>query len=188
MRRLLGSLLLKGGEERRYDQQDQEQDQAADQTGHLTLAARGLLDQRLGERGAGGEAAEEGGQDVAEADGVQLLVGVHGVVVLLGEHLRQRDGDGEAHHGDGEGVHGHAGDQRPHGQQRRHEARGDVTRHAGAVLGVEVAKVGRQRGDDHHEELKGDWSLSGGTTERQGTSLDQESHSRGRCSGATSSM
>lgn len=179
----MSSLLLKGGEERRYDQQDQEQDQAADQTGHLTLAARGLLDQRLGERGAGGEAAEEGGQDVAEADGVQLLVGVHGVVVFLGEHLRQRDGDGEAHHGDGEGVHGHTGDQRPPGQQRRHEARGDVTRHAGAVLGVEAAKVGRQCGDDHHEELKGDWSLRGERENVRG--LDQSWDS---CSGAASSM
>lgn len=122
-------LLLKGIKERCDNQKHQQQDQSTDQPGHLGLAARGLLDEGLGEGGAGGEAAEERRQDVAEADGVHLLVGVHRVAVLLGEHLGQRHGDGEAHHGCGEGVERHVGDQAPGGRLRREEACRDVSSH-----------------------------------------------------------
>ena len=157
--RILMYLLLEGIEERCNNQKHQQQDEGADEPRHLRLAARGLLDERLGQSGAGREAAEKRRQDVAEADGEHLLVGVHRVAVLLGEHFRQRDGDGEAHDGDGEGVDGHVGDQRPHGQLGGEEASGDVPGHARAVLGVEVTEVRRQGRDDHHEELEGDRGL-----------------------------
>ena len=63
---------------------------------YLGLAAGGVLHHGLGQGGAGGEAAEEGGDDVAAADGQHLLVGTHRVAVLLGKHLRQRHGEGKA--------------------------------------------------------------------------------------------
>lgn len=85
--KILLFLLLKRIEERCDNQEDQQQDQGADQPRYLGLAPCGLLDQRLSQCSAGGEAAEERGQDVAEADGVHLLVGVHCVAMLLGEHF-----------------------------------------------------------------------------------------------------
>ncbi|KAF3838883.1 hypothetical protein F7725_010651 [Dissostichus mawsoni] len=68
-----------------------------------------------------GRTAEERRQDVAETNGVHLLVGVHRVAVLLGEHLGQRDGDGESNDGDGESIDGDIWDQRPERHLRREE-------------------------------------------------------------------
>lgn len=127
--KLVFCLLLKGIKERRDNQEHQQQDQSTEQARHLRLAPRRLLDEGLGQSGAGGEAAEERRQDVAETDGVHLLVGVHGVAVLLGEHLRQRHRDGKAHDGYGEGVEGHVGDQSPRRHLRREEACRDISNH-----------------------------------------------------------
>ena len=63
---------------------------------YLRLAAGGVLHHGLGQGSAGGEAVEEGGDDVTAADGEHLLVGTHCVAVLLGKHLRQRHGEGKA--------------------------------------------------------------------------------------------
>lgn len=156
---LLIFLLLKGIEERCDNQQDQQQDKGTDQPRYLSLAPCGLLDQRLSQRSAGGEAAEERWQDVAEANGVHLLVGVHCVAVLFGKHLRQWDSDGESHDGDGECIDSHIGNQRPHGQLGREEACGDVTSHAWPINSVEMAKVRSHCRNYHHKELEGNWSL-----------------------------
>jgi len=63
---------------------------------HLCLTPGGVLHHGLGQGGAGGEAVEEGGDDVTAADGQHLLVGSHRVAVLLRKHLRQRHGEGKA--------------------------------------------------------------------------------------------
>lgn len=62
---------------------------------HLGLAACGVLHHGFSQRRAGGEAVEEGGDDVTESDGQHLLVWTHRVAVLLGEHLGQRHSEGK---------------------------------------------------------------------------------------------
>ncbi|KAF3838887.1 hypothetical protein F7725_010655 [Dissostichus mawsoni] len=98
--------------------------------------------ERLRQRCAGGEAAEERRQDVAETNGVHLLVGVHRVAVLLGEHLGQRDGDGESNDGDGESIDGDIWDQRPKRHLRREEPDHQTHQTGHQVADVGVLQVG----------------------------------------------
>lgn len=52
-------------ERRTHEQEDQQQERAGDNRGHLSHAADGLLDQRASEGGGDGAAPEEGPEDVA---------------------------------------------------------------------------------------------------------------------------
>ena len=146
-------------EDWRHDGARKKDKSARDDARQLRLATGGVVHETAGWSLGPGETVEERTDDVTQTVRYQLLVRVDRVAVLLGEHLRHRDGDGEAEDGDDDGVHDVRVRVVEHGQRRRRDSLRYVPDDGDAEVAVEIAEIRQDDADGDDDEFGRDGRL-----------------------------
>ena len=146
-------------EDGRHDGTRKKDKSARDDARQLRLATGGVVHETAGRSLGPGETVEERTDDVTQTVRDQLLVRVDRVAVLLGEHLRHRDRDGEAEDGDDDGVHDVRVRVVEHRQRRRRDSLRYVADDGDAEVAVEIAEVRQHDADGDDDELGRDGRL-----------------------------